>query len=261
MTSRARATALVAQVLIVLALIAIFVIFSLNHLPPGSSFVLYVGLAAIVATAVGRLLPDTESPLEPFFILVVAGGPILALIGLSERAVRLPRLEAAMIAYAAIQAIWGLVRYPSERPVERISILESIDFTMEKALTFAKNLSGLVIVMTPILIIVAAMNHDLKQVLGLPLVFVGYFVAALGGGLIAGVLRPLSRWPLGVATTGIPIAALIYGCMMAIVPFLDPEVGSITLAQLLWGSLGIGLLVGPPAAYSISYQGAWDGED
>lgn len=75
-----------------------------------------------------------------------------------------------------------------------------------------------------------------------------YLVGGVLGGLVVGLLLPLTRWPLGLMVVGIPVAALVYGVVGAAMYLMgDPE-GPATIREALGSGLGIGCFAGPMGA-------------
>ena len=72
-----------------------------------------------------------------------------------------------------------------------------------------------------------------------------YIVAGVAGGFVVGVLRPLTRWPLGRMLLGIPIAALAYGTIGIAMVVMDLQDGPETFVEALRLGIAIGFFAGP----------------
>ena len=75
-----------------------------------------------------------------------------------------------------------------------------------------------------------------------------YVAAGLLGGILVGLLRPLTPYPLGRMLIGIPVAALIYGFVGIAMLVMGIGDGPETLREALLMGAGIGVMVGPMGA-------------
>jgi hypothetical protein len=96
----------------------------------------------------------------------------------------------------------------------------------------------------------------------LVLLLAGYFAAGFFGGMLVGILKPFTCWPLGRMLIGIPVAALIYGCVGAALMLTGDSEAPTTWLETIGMALIAGFLIGPSGAlmfYRVVVEGRLPG--
>ncbi|HEX6964639.1 MAG TPA: hypothetical protein VF166_02495 [Gemmatimonadaceae bacterium] len=158
---------------------------------------------------------------------------------------------AAALAILCAQGLWAIYRYapPSVvRPTRHRSLGQDlrwgIRWGLATALLFSLYALGIFVFAS----VGARTNYFASN--SPWLVVVSYFAGGIGGGVIAGLLRPLARWALGTMVMGILAAFPVYGAVALIMPLIDEESAGMSLHELLLITVACALMIGPPAALS-----------
>jgi hypothetical protein len=170
-----------------------------------------------------------------------------------------PGFLAATLGILCVQAIWAIYRYPTvprstDAPPRRL--LADLRWGLAWGIGLAIFFSAYVAV----LFLLDRIGTDDPSMRGrdFQLVIAAYFGGGSLGGLIAGLLRPASRWPLGAMAMGILVAFPAYWAIGVILPYIDPSESPITLREQVGIGAGCALMIGPPAA--LAYRTSFDAE-
>jgi hypothetical protein len=186
--------------------------------------------------------------MEPIAVWMIG---TFCLFGVSIYFVQFPMtlVSAALIVLGSLILVgaWAVNALPPVTPdaalVTRVSIMSSARFGLMMAATVS---------------VIAAIVFGIARFSGvddpsfgsrsLLLLLAGYFAAAFFGGMLVGLLRPFARWPLGRMLIGIPVTALIYGCVGAALMLTGDSEAPSTWSETIGIALIIGFLIGPSGA-------------
>jgi hypothetical protein len=222
------------------------------HVPAGRAFLLVPGLFAIVLlSTLARSWGEATHPgTEPMGVFLAA----VALFGFPPAILPPPRgpgFLAAALGSLCVQAIWAVYRYPTiarppDTPPRRL--LGDLRWGLAWGIGLAVFFSiyvGVLFILDRI-----GTNDPSMETRGFQFVITAYFGGGIAGGLIAGLLRPASRWPLGAMAMGILVAFPVYWAVGLILPYIGPSDAPTTLREQLGIGVVCALMVGPPAALS-----------
>jgi hypothetical protein len=220
------------------------------YVPVGRPILLLPGLFAIVLlSTLARSWGEASHPGKEPLGVFLAAFVLFALPATLVPPPRGPGFIAAAIGMLCIQAIWAVYRYPTaartpNEPPRRLlgdlrwglawGIGLAVFFSLYVAVLFFLDRIGT--------------DNPAMQAQDFGLVIAAYFAGGVFGGLIAGLLRPASRWPLGAMAMGILVAFPAYWAIGVILPYVDPSDGPTTLREQIGIGVGCALMIGPPAA-------------
>jgi hypothetical protein len=224
-----------------------FYAYSLTRVQIGRWVVVGAG-SAVLAALIGlaRYLRDHKrSPYEPGMVLIAAAMG-LALPVAHLPGPRGPGFLAAGIALLSAQLLWASARY-EVAPSSSSGVQLNLRWGLRWGVWMAAGFSVLALVIVGIAWLSSGGRARGFSVL--PFVLGAYWVGGLVGGVILGVLRPVTAWPLGAMIVGFVIAFCVYAaCGAALYVGGDPDFADLTLRRGTMIGVVCGLLVGPPAA-------------
>ena len=231
-------------------LVALFYVALVLTRPPNEAVEAAAGTVAFLtawrlARRWGPLDPPGQEPLAVmlaafvlFFVLTIGGRmPILAIV-------------APVVGFLTTQAIWAVNRYPADRAPSRG---RSIASDVRWGLGWGIAMAAIFTIYVALLFVVFSLkrNHNLFADSALPLIAMAYFAGGIGGGLIAGLLRPATRWPLARMAIGVLVAFPVYEAAGVILPLIDTSSRGMSFKEQFFIGIGCAVLVGPPAALSM----------
>lgn len=245
------------QWLIVFTAIVVFVVLAVS--PPGMTSVLLLSSAAvmwsIIAYVARRLGPAAlPSWREPMHVGVLAvcgvGATLVVLAAVAEDHSVLRAGPLLLLQLLVAQAVWALLRYPVERPKRqgRRSVRKDALWGLALGGIGAGTYSAIAL----ILYVLSAREPGVEAPAGprLSAMVAAYFAGLLSAGLLAGILRPLARWPLGAMGLGILGGWFAYTAIgIAVDGFpVTPEIVVYGLIGGVMGGplIGLALYVDPP---------------
>jgi hypothetical protein len=167
-------------------------------------------------------------------------------------------MAAEALGILAIEATWAARCFPVFPPARPQSALRRARTGVLFGVLMAIGVSLIATVplAAALLLAGAAERAEVRAVA--PLIYAAYLVGGVGAGLVVGLLRPLSRWPLGTMLLGVLGGICIYGAIGPVAELARPPISSIP--EMIGIALACGLLAGPPAALGLRYNAAAVGE-
>lgn len=153
----------------------------------------------------------------------------------------------------AIEAVWAAKRYPILRqpPPERLVARVGTGAGLGLAGAFVLALIAAV----PLGLGYLAPGSRAEVGRIAPFVFGGYALGGVVAGALVGALRPFSRSPVGTMLLGIIGGICVYGAMLPAVALSESAKGLAEPVPLILIGVACGLVVGPPAALALRYDG------
>jgi hypothetical protein len=207
-----------------------------------------LGTAYVVAQRRGPSIGPTQEPIAVFLL----GFLLLAIPVAAGDPPRAAGFVAAGIGLIAIEMLWAVLRYPAVKsvsPQPKRTLLENLRWGVKWGLGMAIGFSVYVAVLFGVISV--GSWHNMFAGATLSVVVAAYFAGGISGGLIAGALRPLGRWPLGKMAMGFLVAIPGYEVFAFAEPMLDTSSRSTPLSEQLSIGLVCALLVGPMVALSV----------
>ena len=230
------------------------------YVPEGHGILLGPGvLALVVFSTLARSWGEATHPgTEPLGVFLAA----MAFFAFPAAFVPPPRgpaFVAGALGALCLQAVWAVYRYPvvvrpPEAPPRRLFA------DLRWGFTWGIGLAVVFSAYVAVLLFLDALGTENPLFGTRPLWFIGaaYFAGGMSGGVIAGLLRPASRWPLGAMAMGILVAFPAYWAVSLVVPYIDADEGLTTFREQLVAGFVCALMVGPPAA--LAYRSSFDEE-
>ena len=243
-----RAGQVQAAVIIVLWVVYLAVI--VWYVPAGRLILLVPGLFAIVLlSALARSWGEATHPGQEPIGVFLAAFVLFILPAAFVPPPRGPGFVAGAIGTLCVQAIWAVYRYPTAVKAGNAPPRHPIR-DLKWGLAWGLGLALVFSIYVGALFVLDGIGTDDPSMGAREFLFViaAYFVGGLFGGLMAGLLRPASRWPLGAMAMGILVAFPVYWAIGVILPYIDPSDAPATLREQIGIGVGCALMIGPPAA-------------
>jgi hypothetical protein len=230
--------------------IGFYVALVLTH-PPNETAEAVVGtLAFLLAWRLARRWGPLNPPgQEPIAVMLAA---FLLFMFTGTFGGRIPALAAVplVLGFLTTQAIWAVNRYPADRAAPRelpvaANIRWGVGWGIAMAAIFTVYVAALFVVFS------LTRKHNMFADATLPLIAAAYFAGGIGGGFIAGVLRPAMHWPLARMAVGILVAFPVYEAVGAVLPYIDASNRGMRFKEQVFIGFACALFAGPPAALSM----------
>ena len=210
----------------------------------GSWSLVTVGcVLSVAARALGRAGFPPVAPMTPALVWIVGTmGLVLANIR-AQFPMTLSSAAVTVVGSFVVLGFWAANRYGRD-PAEAKPLGSSVTEAVFVGLLMALGLSLIAAAIFAIAAVAGA--HDGALAFGnLPVLVLAYVAGGIVGGAIVGALRPLAVWPLGRMAMGIPVAAVVYGCVGAAMYVMGISDGPESWKGVLGMALGIGVIAGP----------------
>jgi hypothetical protein len=190
------------------------------------------------------LKPVKRSPYEPILLIAAAMGFLL------PASILPPPRESAFLAagfgVVAAQIMWAGLRYEVV-PVQPSRLRENLAWAVKWGVGMAAGLSILALIIAAITWTTS--GGTIRGMNVLPFALATYWIGGLVGGVILGIMRPLTAWPLGAMFVGVLIGFCLYSaCAATLYLSGDPEFSDMTLGLGLLVGLMCAVMVGPVVA-------------
>jgi hypothetical protein len=233
------------------ALVATFYVTLLLVRPPNE---IGEGAVGTFAFLVAWWLAHRWGPLDPpgQEPIAVMLGAFLLFVFTATMGGRVPILAIVppIIGFLTTEAIWAVHRYPADRAASR---RRSMSADIRWGLGLGVGMAAIFTVYAAVLFVAfsLARKHSMFADATLPLIALAYFAGGIGGGFIAGLLRPAMRWPLARMAIGFLVAFPVYEAVAVIIPLIDASSRRMSFNEQFFVGIGCALLIGPPAALSM----------
>lgn len=220
------------------------------YVPAGRLILLLPGLFAIVLlSTLARSWGEATHPAKEPIGVFLAAFVLFVLPAAFVPPPRGPAFVAGALGMLCVQAIWAVYRYPTAVRVPNAPPRRLL-MDLEWGLAWGTGLAVFFSVYVAVLFVLDGIgtNDPSMGAREFLLVIAAYFAGGLLGGLIAGLLRPASRWPLGAMAMGILVAFPVYWAIGLILPYIEPSDAPTTLREQIGIGVGCALMIGPPAA-------------
>ena len=232
--------------IVFIACAAAFYLYTLTQVSVGRWIVTLAGSLVFAGLfGLGRYLEDhTRSPFEPILLIAAAMGFLMPAAIMPPP--RGPGFIAAGVGIVSAQVLWAGLRYEFV-PLRSAGLRENIGWAVRWGIWMAAGFSVLALAIATIAW--AGSGARMRGMNVLPLAIGTYWIGGLVGGLILGILRPITAWPLGAMLVGTLIAFCVYSaCAAALFLSGDPEFADMTLSSGVLVGVTCAVLVGPTAA-------------
>ena len=220
------------------------------YVPAGRLMLLVPGLIGIILlSAVARSWGEATYPGKEPLGVFLAAFLLFAMPATLVPPPRGPAFIAAALGMLCVQAIWAVYRYPTAVRARNGSRRRPFG-DLKWGLGWGVGLAVFFSLYVAVLFVLDRIGTDNPSMgaQAFLLVIAAYLGGGLLGGVIAGLLRPASRWPLGAMAMGILIAFPAFWAIGIILPYIDPSDAPTTLREQIDTGIGCALMIGPPAA-------------
>jgi hypothetical protein len=219
--------------------------------PTHHSTLLTTGTGAIIACWIiaGRCGVDAGAGREMIGVFLACAGAIAMPVA-AQAPIPVRTMVAIGVGILATEAVWAARRFPVFPPTQRQGPLTRARLGILFGVLMAILVSFIATI--PLAIAFFSSAADRAQVRTLvPSIYGAYLLGGASAGLVVGLLRPLSRWPLGTMLLGVFAGVCVYAAIAPVAELIRDEPQS--LPTMMGIALACGLLAGPPAALAMRY--------
>lgn len=151
---------------------------------------------------------------------------------------------------------WAVHRFPSQHPAPTQNVAQ----TVLTSTLLGFGIAVFVALFATVIFLIGAFSGDSTfNLYNWSVLVLAYVAAGLLGGILVGLLRPITPYPLGRMLIGIPVAILIYGFIGIAMLVTGIGDGPETFREALGIGIGIGVIAGPMGALTF-HGGVWADE-
>lgn len=240
------------QVALVTALLALFLWLLVTTVPAAHLWLAVTGPGTcLFAYWAGRskALREVFGNLEAPVYAAVAFLAVALPVGIPQPSPsRVPGFICAGVSLLTAHSLWALGRWPGGvRDTYPVPIASSVGEALRVSVPFAIGL-GVLVTVLQLLRRLSGYEDRAVQLSEIPAIAASYIAAALLGGGVVGLLRTLTRWPLGLMLLGMVGAFLVYGVFGLVLAAVGSIEGSIESAAFM--GFGMAVIIGPACAYA-----------
>lgn len=237
--------AMTVQLAVLGALAAVYVALAAFWVPAHNRLLLPAGLLAMAAAAgvAWMLGPGRWGRNEPALVWLALTLLLLIPAVAGPPAPRERGFATGFLGVFCALGLWAVFRYPARQvPRARRSLAADLRWGL---LWGAGGAAALSLVMLVVAVLALADGERLP----VGWILASYWGGGLGAGAIAGLCRPMARWPLGSMLAGMPATGMVYGTVMlamgrAGAGGAEPLTPGLMLATMFVFCVGMGPMAG-----------------